>query len=377
MGQLPKQTEHTELDAIEQIIRESTLPKRELSSYIMNKIGEHDMSRRTRTSNSKSSVFKKTAIAASIAGVLGAGTIGAGFVSPVMAETLKQIPGLGIIYEGTSHQAVETAIAQGILSEPGQSVTHDGITLKLGNLLYDGTRLSFVLEHEGADVNDPRPKLELPVLLADGQEIKFSSGSFGDVPFQENAYLVELTHGLNLPDQFDLTIQAKIAKVNETYEFKVPVQLDDNALVVKPDISKSDGSFSYTVKELFVSPVSTRLILDSQGEVPQSKEQSGDYSASKVYYEIVDDQGNAFDPYRFGFFNSKPETSYHVNELYAPFAATPKTVTIKPFTLTMKNDDFSIVGQKKDSKGNILPGTENLGKRTYLKDLEVTIPLQP
>lgn len=58
MGQLPKQTEHTELDAIEQIIRESALPKRELSSYIMNKIGEHDMNRRTRTSNSKSSVFK-------------------------------------------------------------------------------------------------------------------------------------------------------------------------------------------------------------------------------------------------------------------------------------------------------------------------------
>lgn len=377
MGQLPKQTEHAEMDEIEQMIRESALPTRELSSYIMNTIGEHDMSRRARTSNSKSSIFKKTAIAASIAGGLAAGTIGAGFVSPVMAETLKQIPGLGIIYEGTSHQAVETAIAQGILSEPGQSVTHDGITLKLGKLLYDGTRLSFVLEHEGADVNDPRPKFELPVLLADGQEIKFSSGSFGDVPFQENAYLVELTHGLNLPDQFDLTIQAKIAKVNETYEFKVPVQLDDNALVVKPGISKSDRTFSYTVKELFVSPVSTRLILDSQGEVPQSKEQSGDYSASKVYYEIVDDQGNALDPYKFGYFNSKPETSYHVNELYAPFAATPKTVTIKPFTLTVKNDDFSVVGQKKDSNGNILPGIENLGERTYLKDLEVTIPLQP
>lgn len=70
MGQLPKQTEHTELDAIEQIIRESTLPKRELSSYIMNKIGEHDMSRRTRTSNSKSSVFKKPQLRHQLQGCL-------------------------------------------------------------------------------------------------------------------------------------------------------------------------------------------------------------------------------------------------------------------------------------------------------------------
>ncbi|WP_438490843.1 hypothetical protein [Paenibacillus sp. IHBB 3054] len=59
-------------------------------------------------------------------------------------------------------------------------------------------------------------------------------------------------------------------------------------------------------------------------------------AGDKHSYEIIIHQ------FEFGYFNSKPETSYHVNELYAPFAATPKTVTIKPFTLTVKNDDSSV-----------------------------------
>lgn len=114
MGQYQEQTNHSEMDVIEQRIRESVVPKRELSTYIMHKIGESEMNRTTaRASNSKSRFLKKTAIAASVAVVLGAGTIGAGFVSPVMAETLKKIPGISLIYQGTSPQSVDLAIARG------------------------------------------------------------------------------------------------------------------------------------------------------------------------------------------------------------------------------------------------------------------------
>lgn len=392
MGRLSEQTEYTEMNNIEQMIRESSFSKHDLSSQIMNRIGENEMSRTT--FSFQRSVFKKTAVAASVVVLLGAGTIGAGFVSPAMADALKVIPGLGVIYEGTSAKGIETAMEKGMISEPEQAVTHDGITLKLANLLYDGTRLSFVLEREGAELenvaspyfmegaNIPKDKqekgyVERPTLLANGKEIKFSSGGFGDSAHQKNAFFVELTHGLNLPDQFELTIQTKVTKVEEPFEFKVPVQIENNALVLKPGISKSDSQFSYTVKELYISPVSTRLIVDSKGLPPESPQQSGDYSASKVYYEIVDDQGNALNQHQFGYFSKKPETAYHIDELYSPFTVKPTKITIKPFTLTVKNDDFSIVGQKKDSNGNILPGEENQGDRTYLTNLELTIPVEP
>jgi hypothetical protein len=85
---------------------------------------------------------------------------------------------------------------------------------------------------------------------------------------------IELTKDLKLPDQFELTILANVTQVNETFEFKVPVSVANKSVVVKPnDATKSDGQFSYTVKQLDISPVSTRLVLDSKGEVSASAEQ--------------------------------------------------------------------------------------------------------
>ncbi|MEK3661770.1 MULTISPECIES: DUF4179 domain-containing protein [Paenibacillus] len=379
MGHSPEQTEFAEMNAIEQMIRESSLPKKSMSYQIMNTIGASELKR----TSSKPNLMKRTAVVAAAAAILGAGVVGTGFVSPAMASTLKQIPIVGILFEGTSNEALDTAIKQGIVTEPNLSVTHEGITLKVANLLYDGTRLSFVLEREGVDLpNTGSPYLfekdveekdqlkgyiKMPTILANGQAIEYGGGSFGDSPRQKNAYVVEVTKGLNLPDQFELTIQANVTQVKEAFEFKIPVNVENKSIVVKPEASKSDGQFSYTVKQLDISPVSTRFVLDSKGQVPQSPGQTGDYSASMVYYELVDDQGNVVNPSRFEYFNSEPKTEYQIDQLFSPFAGTPKTITIKPFTLTVNNKDWSVVGQGKNS----------VGEKTYLKDLELTIPVKP
>lgn len=397
MGQLPEQTEYAEMNALEQRIRESSLPMRSMSDQIMNRIGEREMTRLS--TKPKPNIIKRTILVASAAAVLGGTVIGSGFVSPVMAATLKQIPVLGVLYEGTSEDAVKAAIEQGILSEPNLSLTHDGVTLKVADLLYDGTRLSFILEREGVDLlstaspyisedakfignpdseyiksrtvakkDQEKGYIETPRILVDGQEVAMGEGSFGDYPQQDNAYIVELTKGLKLPDQFELTIQANVTQVNETFEFKVPVNVTNKSVVVKPDqATKSDGPFSYTVKRLDISPVSTRLVLDSQGPVPASSEQTGDYRASMVYYELVDDQGNVLNPRKFEYFHSEPQTEYHIDQLFSPLNGTPKFITIKPFTLTVNPKDWSVIGQDQDS----------VGDKTYLKDLEMTIPVKP
>lgn len=396
MGHLPKQTDFVDMDANEQMNRKPSLLKNSVSYQIMNKIGESPMTRTT--SKRKPNLIKRTIMVASATAVLGAAVIGTGFISPAMADSLKKVPMFGTLYEGTSEKSVQAAIQQGIVSEPNLSVTHDGITLMVADLLYDGDRLSFILDREGVDLpNTASPYIDedskiignpdseyiksrmvpekdqkkgyikTPTILANGQKVDFSEGSFGDYPMKDNAYSVELTKGLKLPDKFELTIQANVTGVKEAFEFKIPVSIDNKALVLKPkDATKSDGQFSYTVKEMKVSPVSTRLVLDSKGKVPTSPEQKGDYSASMVYYEIVDDQGNVLNPSRFEYFNSKPKTEYHIDQLFSPFNETPKTITIKPFTLTVNQKDWSVVGQGKNS----------VGDKTYLKDLELTIPVK-
>lgn len=83
--------------------------------------------------------------------------------------------------------------------------------------------------------------------------------------------------------------------------------------------------------------------------------------------ELVDNQGNVLTPRKFDYFNSKPKTEYDIDQLFSPVNGTPKSITIKPFTLTVSNKDWSVVGQGKDS----------FGDKTYLTDLEMTIPVQP
>ncbi|MDR0268142.1 DUF4179 domain-containing protein [Paenibacillus sp.] len=396
MGHLPDKTGFAEMNAIEEQIRESAPPKKMLSYQIMNKIGEREMSR-TRA-KTKPGFMKRTAIVATTAAVLGVGVIGTGFVSPVMADTLKNIPLLGVLYANTSDESLQTAIKQGIVSEPDTSITHDGVTLRLANLLYDGTRLSFVLERKGENMpestlspylkegdkyvgnNNEYAKtkmtpekdqlkgyIETPKLSANGKEIE-AFGHYGDLPDWDDAYQFEATQGIKgLPNEFELTIRTKVTRVNEPFEFKIPVKIDNKAIVLKPDATQTSGDFTYTVKELSITPVSTRLVLDSKGPVPRSPQQTGDYIASKVYYEIVDDQGREVEPDMFGYFHKEPDLEYHVDDLYSPFKDAPKSITIKPFTLTVNNNDWSVVGE----------GKGNLGDRTYLQDLEMTIPVNP
>ncbi len=393
MGRLPDRTESAEMEAIERMIRHSAMPKTSMSGEIMDKIGEMNMSRTRKHAANNRKVWKRTVVAASAAAILGGGIIGSGFVSPAMAEALKQVPVFGTIFKGTTEEAVKAAMDQGLVKDPNLSVTHDGVTLKLRDLLYDGTRLSFVLDREGVDLENTiapfteqeKPEDQLPKgyiktggpkIFIDGKEFnnkEATSLGYGDFPPRDNALRAEwqLNDKTAWGNEFELTIRTEVTGVDESFEFKVPVKIADNAVLLKPNATKTYEDFSYTVNELVITPVTTRLVIDSTGKVPRSAEQTGDYIASMMYYDIVDDQGNLLTQNKFGYFHSEPKTEYHVDELYSPFNGTPKSITIKPFTLTVNKNDWSVVGQGKDSNG-----TYSRGDKTYIKELEVTIPVE-
>ncbi|MCG7375435.1 DUF5643 domain-containing protein [Paenibacillus sp. ACRSA] len=91
-----------------------------------------------------------------------------------------------------------------------------------------------------------------------------------------------------------------------------------------------------------------------------------------MYYDLVDDEGNIINQKRLSFFHSIPKSQYHVNELYDALERLPKFITIKPYTFTVKPADWSIVGESKGADGKVV--YEN---KTYIQDLEMTIPVQP
>lgn len=71
--------------------------------------------------------------------------ISLGFVSPAMADTLKQLPFLESVFKVAGDAGLKKANETGVTADIQQSVTHDGLTFSVSEQMYDGSRLSLVL----------------------------------------------------------------------------------------------------------------------------------------------------------------------------------------------------------------------------------------
>lgn len=275
MDKQPNPFPDQRLEELEQRIRNTPMPRQSMSSEIMNQIGGRNINK----ARNGSTILKRTLTAAFITAVLGAGAIGAGFVSPTMASALKQIPGIGSMFYGLSSDEIGRAVDQGILTQPLKQITKDGVTLTLTNVLYDGTRLSYTIERAGEHlpqkVTSPYIPMDSKLIWGDkewkksrqvpeqeqekgyvtapetfinNEELK-SFRSFGDDIGNSNAVFAEYTNLGSLPNQFELTVRTKVTRVEETFEFKVPVKISDNKLVIQPNETKSYENFSYTLQK--------------------------------------------------------------------------------------------------------------------------------
>ncbi|WP_438348470.1 DUF4179 domain-containing protein [Paenibacillus sp. FA6] len=224
------------MEHIEGMIRETGTPEYSLSTQIMNRIGENTMNKTTKRGN----MLKKVLIASTTAAALGLGIISTGFFSPVMADTLGQVPLIGSIFQNNVDNGLKSAAENGLITKLGISDTHEGVTLTISEAYYDGSRLSIALEREGVTTTEDRLigpwenrekgllVTEEFIILVNGERVNLTSVMpfiNSDHTVQKNAALVDVTtdDGEQLPDQFDLTIQAKLAGIDNTFEFQVPV----------------------------------------------------------------------------------------------------------------------------------------------------------
>lgn len=233
------QTNERQMEHIEGMIRETETPQFSLSTQIMNRIGENPMNRTTKRGN----MLKKTLIASTTAAAIGLGIISTGFISPVMADTLGQIPVIGSIFQNNVDNGLKSAAENGLITKLGISDVHEGVTLTVSEAYHDGSVLSIALQREGVTTTEDRLigpwenrekgllVTEELIVLVNGEQVLpmsimplINSDHNGAMTVEKNAALLELTldNGA-LPDQFELTLQVKLAGIEGTYEFQVPV----------------------------------------------------------------------------------------------------------------------------------------------------------
>ncbi|WP_019910823.1 DUF4179 domain-containing protein [Paenibacillus sp. HW567] len=162
------------------------------------------------------SILKKTSIAAA----LGLGIVSTGYISPVMADALSQIPVVGSLFHDSVNNELRSAAGNDQITKLGISDTHEGATLTVAEAYHDGKSLSIALTREGLITNEDRLVGE-PVKGQMNLQPIINS----DYGVQKNAALLQISsiEGTQLPDQFELTIKAKLSGISNPFEFQVPV----------------------------------------------------------------------------------------------------------------------------------------------------------
>ncbi|WP_019913670.1 DUF4179 domain-containing protein [Paenibacillus sp. HW567] len=390
------QTDSRNMEDIRQVVQNHEMPVDSFSEFIMKRIGEEEDMEKRAPIKRGGRFMKKTLVAAAAAAILGAGIIGSGFVSPVMADTLKQIPIVGNVFKDMEDKGLQNAGEKSLFTAPNQSVTHGGVTLKLTDIYYDGTRLALAVEREGIHndkmmaeqmiepikfdpaVKEEHAKITLDqsvkgllgsavVKMPDGKEVAYGTSIIGDVDGKKNTLLYDfrkLSNTESYGNEFELSISIPITQIGEPFEFKVPVKKVTEG-IVKLDLNqtKKTQDFSYTIKKLELTPATSRLVVNEEGKVPSLPKPVSGYSTSEMFYEIVGDQSNNALP-QLGFIYSSSVTTHPINDLdFDPFPKTPKTITVKPFT------------QAVDKNFKPLKGADGKPVKYYYPELEQTIQI--
>lgn len=292
--------------------------------------------------NSMKPELRKKFAGAALAVTLVMAVTGSGFPSTVSAET--------------SGQSASSNLA----------ITHEGVTLSISKVMFDGNRLDMAFRQEGGTVGKGIiiDIAQIPVLSVNGKRMLYLP-YVTSMPEDERAALLSFNIPKDgkpqLADEFKMTIEVYTKSVKEPFTFTVPVKKLNSLATLQPGTTQKNGDFSYTVDYFQMTPLMMELKLHSSGKVPGAAKSKG--RSSKMLYDIADEKGNLIQATVSDIDIKRPITANIKEDLFyaASFKAVPKTITIRPFTYTI------------DAKGDILKDSGKKWIKTYYKDLEMKI----
>ncbi|MBN3523603.1 DUF4179 domain-containing protein [Paenibacillus apiarius] len=237
------------------------------------------------------------------------GTLASGFVSPVMAETLKKVPFIGQIFETLGDEGLQNANRKGLSAPAHFTAADQGITLTITEVLYDGVQVVLGIQEESEnalpalDDSWDRYEIELRDYYADVSDIwthkatrmisKTPAQNIGILKF-ESVHGLEAERDAKLPDEFTVPFSIKqVGEVSGNWEFNVPVKINDSQTQkILPEETKqvNNGKGSITLQSVISTPLGTEVrfqIAEDSSPDKQKKNWSGWNSS----YILMDENG--------------------------------------------------------------------------------------
>lgn len=297
-----------------------------------------------------------------------------GLISPTMAATMKEVPLLSSVFKFTRDLGLHAADEKELSTKLNTSVTHEGYTLNVTEVVYDGIRVAIGIERlpkEGENskesLSDQISKIEL---LLNGKPLDGTnfSGIVGQPSKDNNSAIFEFADlrnqgGEPFPKQFNLTLSATITGISEPFKMAIPVSDIGNYVKLQPNISRTYKNNQFTIEQIMLTPITTSIttriaLLDKSTSVN---------SRGGISIDVFDEQGHKL---KLSSGNGRRETNEGTSDLIEdlrlhPFETIPKAITIKPYIHLY--DSYPNGSFKLDKNGDPII--------QYIPELEITIPI--
>lgn len=359
------------LGQLEKFIRETPV-EIELVDRVMYKY-QHD----SKSLISHRKKLRKAVMVTAMAAMMVCLLVIAPFISPTMAATIKQVPVLSSIFSLAGDLGLKMADEKGLSTKPNTSVTHDGFTLNVSEVAYDGTRVSIGIERsqmdsEAESLMDLLASIELFINDKPINEFAPSEsnhiGIFINQGKDKDSTIIEFADkvnqgGLPFPEQFELTIYATITGIKEPLKIGVPVKNKiADTVTLQPNISRQYNNIQFTVEQIKVTPITTnittRIILTDNSPFTEPWLSMGK--------DIFDERGHKLTSLTGEGWHENNGSEQIMDQRFTPFESVPTSITIKPYIHLFKEYP----------KGEYQMDENNEPIIEYIPELEMTIPIK-
>jgi len=308
-----------------------------------------------------------SAAAVLIAGVL---LIGSGFISPVMANSLKKIPWINSLYERFGDPGLVTATRMGMVSDEPYSRTNADRTVTLSDLMYDGARLSFAVKFHGDGkwFAEEVETFEVDARV-NGEQGPFSY-SIGNTEWIDESTAVRIINmghsgydarteqAYDFPDAFELTLSIAMGPGKE-FEFVVPVEKNaPGAIETTASEIKNYEEVTLQIEKLEITPATIHLVVLLGVAANSEVEPPARFHGNKfLQFALFDENGNEIKHVTLPSYSRVGDQDlFKGKQNYVGTSTLPKSITIKPYPRRIK-------------------GPDGKSENDYIKELEITLEL--
>ncbi|HBU85116.1 MAG TPA: DUF4179 domain-containing protein [Paenibacillus sp.] len=315
--------------------------------------------------------LRRTAAATIAAGVLGVTVFASGFVSPAMADSLRNIPLVGSLFSSIeADMGLKNAGNEGLTTTVNSTVAYQDVKLEVLETVYDGTRAAFLVQFTAPNLNQGKYDNGKDIVkLSNGidnvffnvngsrQDTGLFYSSIGET--QPNMLLFEQVipseQNSAFPDQFDAEIKLTLQGIDHEFKLNIPfTKSTDDIQHVLPDTTISNGLYTAAVTEANVTPITTRISTTISLNNKSTLTAQDEEQLRHIGFAIFDDQGRQLTAL-------SGEGLYEGNQLrseriYATTSKHLKYLIVKPFEI---KDDF----------------TEEIKDHQFIKGMDIRVNL--